>query len=248
MEHSGKITDVKTMISCKHVSKTFENNGKKNEVLKDISLEVAENEFVVILGPGQCGKTTLVNIMAGLDHETAGSVNVNGKKVDGPAPERGVVYQKTALFPWLTVEGNVGFGPKMAGLPKKERKEKAEHYIDLVGLTGFEKSYPIKLSGGMRQRVGIARAYCNNPSVLLMDEPTSALDPISTLKIEELMETLKKKYTVVIVTHNMQQAARVSDDTAFFLVGEVVEKNATSEIFARPKDKRTEDYITGRFG
>ena len=138
MEHSGKITDVKTMISCKHVSKTFENNGKKNEVLKDISLEVAENEFVVILGPGQCGKTTLVNIMAGLDHETAGSVNVNGKKVDGPAPERGVVYQKTALFPWLTVEGNVGFGPKMAGLPKKERKEKAKHYIDLVGLTVFQ--------------------------------------------------------------------------------------------------------------
>ena len=144
-------------------------------------------------------------------------------------------------------------GPRLHGIKnKKELDEIVER--SLQGAAIFEEvkdrlhKSALGLSGGQQQRLCIARALAVSPEVLLMDEPTSALDPISTLKIEELMETLKKKYTVVIVTHNMQQAARVSDDTAFFLVGEVIEKNATSEIFARPQDKRTEDYITGRFG
>ena len=245
MEHSGKITDVKTMISCKHVSKTFENNGKKNEVLKDISLEVAENEFVVILGPGQCGKTTLVNIMAGLDHETAGSVNVNGKKVDGPAPERGVVYQKTALFPWLTVEGNVGFGPKMAGLPKKERKEKAKHYIDLVGLTGFEKSYPIKLSGGMRQRVGIARAYCNNPSVLLMDEPFGHLDAQTRYLMQEEVERIwsQDKRTVVFITNNIEEALYLADRIILLSSCPTTVRNEFKINLPRPRDYISPEFL-----
>lgn len=245
MEHSGKITDVKTMISCKHVSKTFENNGKKNEVLKDISLEVAENEFMVILGPGQCGKTTLVNIMAGLDHETAGSVNVNGKKVDGPAPERGVVYQKTALFPWLTVEGNVGFGPKMAGLPKKERKEKAEHYIDLVGLTGFEKSYPIKLSGGMRQRVGIARAYCNNPSVLLMDEPFGHLDAQTRYLMQEEVERIwsQDKRTVVFITNNIEEALYLADRIILLSSCPTTVRNEFKINLPRPRDYISPEFL-----
>lgn len=164
----------------------------------------------------------------------------------------GMVFQQPNPFP-MSIYDNIAYGPRLHGIKnKKELDEIVER--SLQGAAIFEEvkdrlhKSALGLSGGQQQRLCIARALAVSPEVLLMDEPTSALDPISTLKIEELMETLKKKYTVVIVTHNMQQAARVSDDTAFFLVGEVVEKNATSEIFARPRDKRTEDYITGRFG
>ena len=164
----------------------------------------------------------------------------------------GMVFQQPNPFP-MSIYDNIAYGPRLHGIKnKKELDEIVER--SLLGAAIFEEvkdrlhKSALGLSGGQQQRLCIARALAVSPEVLLMDEPTSALDPISTLKIEELMETLKKKYTVVIVTHNMQQAARVSDDTAFFLVGEVVEKNATSEIFARPRDKRTEDYITGRFG
>ena len=164
----------------------------------------------------------------------------------------GMVFQQPNPFP-MSIYDNIAYGPRLHGIKnKKELDEIVER--SLQGAAIFEEvkdrlhKSALGLSGGQQQRLCIARALAVSPEVLLMDEPTSALDPISTLKIEELMETLKKKYTVVIVTHNMQQAARVSDDTAFFLVGEVIEKNATSEIFARPQDKRTEDYITGRFG
>ena len=164
----------------------------------------------------------------------------------------GMVFQQPNPFP-MSIYDNIAYGPRLHGIKnKKELDEIVER--SLQGAAIFEEvkdrlhKSALGLSGGQQQRLCIARALAVSPKVLLMDEPTSALDPISTLKIEELMETLKKKYTVVIVTHNMQQAARVSDDTAFFLVGEVIEKNATSEIFARPQDKRTEDYITGRFG
>ena len=164
----------------------------------------------------------------------------------------GMVFQQPNPFP-MSIYDNIAYGPRLHGIKnKKELDEIVER--SLQGAAIFEEvkdrlhKSALGLSGGQQQRLCIARALAVSPEVLLMDEPTSALDPISTLKIEELMETLKKKYTVVIVTHNMQQAVRVSDDTAFFLVGEVVEKNATSEIFARPQDKRTEDYITGRFG
>ena len=164
----------------------------------------------------------------------------------------GMVFQQPNPFP-MSIYDNIAYGPRLHGIKnKKELDEIVER--SLQGAAIFEEvkdrlhKSALGLSGGQQQRLCIARALAVSPEVLLMDEPTSALDPISTLKIEELMETLKKKYTVVIVSHNMQQAARVSDDTAFFLVGEVIEKNATSEIFARPQDKRTEDYITGRFG
>ena len=164
----------------------------------------------------------------------------------------GMVFQQPNPFP-MSIYDNIAYGPRLHGIKnKKELDEIVER--SLLGAAIFEEvkdrlhKSALGLSGGQQQRLCIARALAVSPEVLLMDEPTSALDPISTLKIEELMESLKKKYTVVIVTHNMQQAARVSDDTAFFLVGEVIEKNATSEIFARPQDKRTEDYITGRFG
>lgn len=158
----------KDIIVCEHAGKTFATATTYNEVIKDLNLSVKENEFVVLFGPGQCGKTTVLNVMAGLETLTEGTITVNGKVVKGPDPERGFVYQTMAIFPWFTVMQNVEYGPRMAGVKKKERRERAQHYIDLVGLTGFENSYPNQLSGGMQQRVGIARAYCNEPVVLFM--------------------------------------------------------------------------------
>ena len=142
----------KEFIKCENLSKTFSGEEGDYTVIKDLELSIKENEFVVILGPGQCGKTTLLNLIAGLEPATEGKVIVDGKTITGPNPSSGMVYQTTALFPWLTVMGNVEFGPKMAGVNKKERRAKAQKYIDMVGLQGFENSFPVKLSGGMQQR------------------------------------------------------------------------------------------------
>lgn len=206
---------VKPVLLCSHVSKEFDSfdGSGKNLVLKDIDFTVRKNEFLVLFGPGQCGKTTLLNILAGLDTPTAGEVVDHGKTVASPSPERGVVYQKTALFPWLTVMGNVEFGPKVRGIGKEERKRIADHYIDLVGLKGFEKSFPSQLSGGMRQRVGIARAYSNNPELMLMDEPFGHLDAQTRYMMEEELQRIwqKEKRTVVFVTNNIEEALFLAD-------------------------------------
>ena len=212
MEQSG---NVKTILECRNVSKEFDAYDKsgKTEVLRDISFSVKENEFLVLFGPGQCGKTTLINVLAGLETATSGEVIENGKKVTKPAPERGVVYQKTALFPWLSVMGNVEFGPRVRGQDKKTRRETAKHYIDLVGLSGFEKSYPSQLSGGMRQRVGIARAYCNQPEIMLMDEPFGHLDAQTRYMMEEELQRIwqSEKRTVIFVTNNIEEALFLAD-------------------------------------
>ncbi len=211
MEQNGRIE--KPIITLEHVSKRFESAGRVKEVVNDVSLEVRENEFVVLFGPGQCGKSTLIGCMSGLEPVTAGTVEVSGKKVTKPGPDRGVVYQRMALFPWLTVMGNVEYGPKVCGVPKKERRERALHYIDLVGLKGFENSYPNQLSGGMQQRVGIARAYCNEPDVLFMDEPFGHLDAQTRyLMQEDLMRIWEKeKRTIVFVTNNIEEAVYLAD-------------------------------------
>lgn len=205
----------KVPLICNNVSMEFDSydGNTPNEVLKDISFHVEKNEFLVLFGPGQCGKTTLLNILAGLELPTLGKVMSNEKQVKSPNPERGVVYQKTALFPWLTVMGNVEFGPKVRGVDKKKRKELAEYYIDLVGLKGYEKSYPSQLSGGMRQRVGIARAYCNNPDILLLDEPFGHLDAQTRYMMEAELQRIwqKEKRTVVFVTNNTEEAIFLAD-------------------------------------
>ncbi len=244
MEYTGQIKREK-MIQCGSVSKVFENSGKTAEVLRNISLDVMENEFVVILGPGQCGKTTLVNIIAGLDRPTDGEVLVNGKNVSGPDPERGVVYQKTALFPWLTVQGNVEFGPKMRKVPKKERRAQADHYIELVGLKGFEKSYPIKLSGGMKQRVGIARAYSNNPSVLLMDEPFGHLDAQTRYLMQEEVERIwsQDKRTVVFVTNNIEEAIYLADRIILLSNCPTVVRDEFSIDLPRPRNNTSAEFL-----
>lgn len=236
----------------------------ENHALKDVNMEIADHAITAFIGPSGCGKSTFLRCLNRMNDlvdgcRVEGKVILDGediydKRVDTTllCKKVGMVFQQPNPFP-MSIYDNIAYGPRLHGIKnKKELDEIVER--SLQGAAIFEEvkdrlhKSALGLSGGQQQRLCIARALAVSPEVLLMDEPTSALDPISTLKIEELMETLKKKYTVVIVTHNMQQAARVSDDTAFFLVGEVIEKNATSEIFARPQDKRTEDYITGRFG
>ena len=236
----------------------------ENHALKDVNMEIADHAITAFIGPSGCGKSTFLRCLNRMNDlvdgcRVEGKVILDGediydKRVDTTLLRKkvGMVFQHPNPFP-MSIYDNIAYGPRLHGIKnKKELDEIVER--SLQGAAIFEEvkdrlhKSALGLSGGQQQRLCIARALAVSPEVLLMDEPTSALDPISTLKIEELMETLKKKYTVVIVTHNMQQAARVSDDTAFFLVGEVIEKKATSEIFARPQDKRTEDYITGRFG
>ena len=236
----------------------------ENHALKDVNMEIADHAITAFIGPSGCGKSTFLRCLNRMNDlvdgcRVEGKVILDGediydKRVDTTLLRKkvGMVFQQPNPFP-MSIYDNIAYGPRLHGIKnKKELDEIVER--SLQGAAIFEEvkdrlhKSALGLSGGQQQRLCIARALAVSPEVLLMDEPTSALDPISTLKIEELMETLKKKYTVVIVTHNMQQAARVSDDTAFFLVGEVIEKNATSEIFARPQDKRTEDYTTGRFG
>jgi NitT/TauT family transport system ATP-binding protein/sulfonate transport system ATP-binding protein len=210
MEYKRKMNPI---IKTDNISKEFASSDGIMNVLQDINLSVNENEFVVLFGPGQCGKTTLLNIIAGLERSTSGKAVVNGEEILKPGPERGVIYQNVLLFPWLTVMGNVEFGPKARGVNKKERQEKALYYINLVGLKGFEKEFPVKLSGGMKQRVGIARAYCNDPKVMLMDEPFGALDAQTRYLMQDelirISETEKK--TVVFVTNNIEEAVYLAD-------------------------------------
>lgn len=235
-----------------------------NHALKDVDMDITANAITAFIGPSGCGKSTFLKTLnrmndlvdgVKIDGEvTLDGENIYDEKVDTTLLRKkvGMVFQQPNPFP-MSIYDNIAYGPRIHGIKSKARLDEIVEE-SLKGAAIFDevkdrlKKYALGLSGGQQQRLCIARALAVQPEVLLMDEPTSALDPISTLKIEDLMEDLKKKYTVVVVTHNMQQAARVSDETAFFLVGEVVEKDITSNIFARPKDKRTEDYITGRFG
>ena len=180
-----QVRDLNHIIECTGISKEFTNERGTTRVVDHFDLKVSENEFVVLFGPGQCGKTTLLNLLSGLEPPSTGETLINGKKVTGPDPERGFVYQTTALFPWLTVMGNVSFGPRVQGMKKEEWLKRANKYIKLVGLEGFEKSFPNQLSGGMRQRVGIARAYCNEPKVLFLDEPFGHLDAQTRYLMQE---------------------------------------------------------------
>lgn len=203
-----------SMIEVKNVRKLFINEeGEKNEVLKNVNFHVDKNEFVVIFGPGQCGKTTLLNIIAGLEEATDGEVLKMGETVSGPGPDRAMVFQDILLFPWLTVMQNVEYSMKVRGMDSRMRREEARKYIDLVGLNGFEKAYPVQISGGMKQRVGIARAYCTKPDVMLMDEPFGALDAQTRylMQDEVIRISSTEKRTVVFVTNNVEEAIYLAD-------------------------------------
>ena len=236
----------------------------ENHALKNVNMHIRERAVTAFIGPSGCGKSTFLKCMNRMNDlvdiaKVTGAVYLDGEDIYHPKVDTtllrkkvGMVFQQPNPFP-MSIYDNIAYGPRIHGIKNKARLDEIVE-TSLKDAAIFEevkdrlKSSALGLSGGQQQRLCIARALAVEPEVLLMDEPTSALDPISTLKVEELMEELKKKYTVVVVTHNMQQAARVSDDTAFFLVGEVVEKDSTKNVFSRPRDKRTEDYITGRFG
>ena len=198
-------------LKVEHLSKTFEKKGRKGRevaALSDISLEVAKSEFVVIVGPSGCGKSTLLNIIGGLEEATEGTVTVDGKTVTQPGADRGMVFQGYSLFPWLNVQKNVEFGMKMQKVPAKERQEKALEMIDLIGLKGFEQVLPGQLSGGMKQRVAIARTLAAGPEVLLMDEPFGALDAQTRVVMQELLADVsrKMKTTILFITHDIDEA------------------------------------------
>lgn len=236
----------------------------ENQALRDINMQVLENEITAIIGPSGCGKSTFIKTLNRMIENipivrTEGEILYNGRnifssrmKVEELRTRVGMVFQKPNPFPKSIYE-NVVYGPKIHGVKdKKTLMEIAEQSLRGAALWDEVKDRlndnAYGLSGGQQQRLCIARTMAVSPEVILMDEPTSALDPVATMRIEELMEDLKKEYTVIIVTHNMQQAARISDKTAFFLSGDLIEFDKTNKIFANPSDKRTEDYITGRFG
>ena len=235
-----------------------------NHALKDIDMKIRTNVVTAFIGPSGCGKSTFLKTLNRMNDliegvKIEGKVYLDGKDIYAPQMDAdklrkrvGMVFQQPNPFP-MSIYDNIAYGPRIHGI---KNKNKLDEIVEnsLRGAAIWDevknrlKRSALGLSGGQQQRLCIARALAVEPDVLLMDEPTSALDPISTLKVEELMNELKKKYTVIVVTHNMQQASRVSDDTAFFLMGEVIEFDSTNNLFSRPRDKRTKDYVTGRFG
>ncbi len=231
--------------------------------LKDVNLEIASKEIIAFIGPSGCGKSTLLKSLNRMNDlvegcKITGDIRLDGEAIYGNMDVNllrkrvGMVFQKPNPFP-MSIYDNIAYGPRTHGVRSKAKLDDIveKSLIDAAIWDEVKdrlKKSALGLSGGQQQRLCIARALAVQPEVLLMDEPTSALDPISTLKIEELAIQLKENYTIVMVTHNMQQAARISDKTAFFLLGEMIESGDTENLFSMPKDKRTEDYITGRFG
>lgn len=236
--------------------------GEK-QALKDINMSINKNEVTALIGPSGCGKSTFLRTINRMNDlidivKIDGEVFFEGKDIYKDYDEIhlrkriGMVFQRPNPFP-MSIYNNIAYGPKIHGIKNKDQLDEIVEK-SLKGAALWDetkdrlKDSALGMSGGQQQRLCIARTLAVSPEVILMDEPTSALDPISTAKMEELMDELKKKYTVIIVTHNMQQAGRIADKTAFFLNGEVIEFGKTDDIFYKPKDKRTEDYITGRFG
>ncbi len=201
-----------SIISIKNLTKVFETKKETVTALKDVTLNIEEGEFIVLVGSSGCGKTTLINTIAGFEEPTSGDVFMHGKPVRGVNPRCGMIFQQYALFPWKTVRDNIEFGLKMKGMGKKERYEEADKYIQMVGLQGFEKAYPKELSGGMKQRVSIARALANDPEIMLMDEPFAALDAMTRQVLqEELMRIYRESSkTIFFITHSIDEALLLS--------------------------------------
>ena len=200
-------------IRAEHIDKVYKTGKKSVAAIEDVSIDIQDNDFVCIVGPSGCGKSTLLRMLAGLDFPSAGNIIVNDRKVTGPGPDRGMVFQTYTLFPWMNVEDNIKFGLKIKKLPKAEQQEIADRYLKIIGLEKVAQSYSKELSGGMKQRVAIARALANQPEVLLMDEPFGALDPHTKSMMQLLMREIwvKEHPTVVFITHDIDEAVFLAD-------------------------------------
>ena len=227
------------------ISKTFFSDKGYFTAIKDVSFDVNDGEFLVILGPGRCGKTVLLNIIAGLEQQTGGTVVYNGREWKGVNPEISMVFQKLALMPFKTVMENVELGLKFRGMSKGQRRELAQHYIELVGLKGFEKSCPTQLSGGMKQRVGIARAYAADPKLLIMDEPFGQLDAQTRYQMQEEILRIweKEKRTVIFVTNNIEEACYLGDRIILLSDCPATVKEVYPISIPRPRDMVSEEFL-----
>ena len=227
------------------ISKTFFSDKGYFTAIKDVSFDVNDGEFLVILGPGRCGKTVLLNIIAGLEQQTEGKVVYNGREWTGVNPEISMVFQKLALMPFKTVMENVELGLKFRGMSKGQRREIAQHYIELVGLKGFEKSYPTQLSGGMKQRVGIARAYAADPKLLIMDEPFGQLDAQTRYQMQEEILRIweKEKRTVIFVTNNIEEACYLGDRIILLSDCPATVKEVYPISIPRPRDMVSGEFL-----
>jgi ABC-type polar amino acid transport system ATPase subunit len=238
-------TRVAPKLEARGITKFYTRDGNRLPVLQDFSLAVAELEFLVLLGPSGCGKSTLLRIIDGIEPCDAGQIILDGKDVTGTTGSgRGMVFQGFELFPWRTVMGNVAFGLEVAGVGARERTDIAREYVNLVGLNGFENSYPHELSGGMQQRVGIARALAMRPDLLLFDEPTSALDPELVGEVLVVMRDLAREgMTMVIVTHEMGFAREAATRVLFLDRGRAVETGAPDRFFSNPETERARQFL-----
>lgn len=226
----------------------FDHDGEQMEVLSQINLDVNEGEFVCLLGPSGCGKSTLLNIMAGFLAPTRGEVSFRGEVVRGPDPRRIFVFQERGVFPWLTVEGNIDFG--ITRLPREERRRRIEHYIKLVGLNGFERSFPSELSGGMKQRLEVARALAVNPDMLMLDEPFGALDSITrlTMRRELLRIWQAERKTIIFVTHDIDEAVQLADRVVVMSARPATIQQLVPIDMEHPRDPSSPRYLELRDG
>lgn len=235
-------------LSIKQMTKVFPKGEDQLVALQDIDLEVMDGEFVCVLGPSGCGKTTLLRIIAGLEPKSSGSMTLKGKEIEGPGPDRGMVFQEFALFPWRSVRRNVEFGLEIKSMPSEKRKETSQKYIDLVGLKGFEDSHPNQLSGGMKQRVGIARALANEPAILLMDEPFGALDAQTRNQMQkELLRIWSEtRKTVIFITHSVDEAVFLADRVVVLTSRPGRIKTIHKIDLPRPRNRANQEFINLR--
>jgi NitT/TauT family transport system ATP-binding protein len=235
-------------VRVENLSKVFTKGKKSVVAIRDFTLDIADGEFVCLLGPSGCGKTTVLRMIAGLESKSSGSIRVQGKEVVDAGPDRGMVFQEFALFPWRSASRNVEFGLEVKGVPESERKEVSEHFFSLVGLEGFEESLPKQLSGGMKQRVAIARALANNPAVLLMDEPFGSLDAQTrNLMQKELLRIwLAERKTVIFVTHSVDEAVFLADRIVIMTARPGKVREVIEITLPRPRDRTSPEFISVR--
>lgn len=235
-------------LKIKNISKVFVDKKGSYPTIDNVSFDVYDGEFLVLLGPGLCGKTVLLNIIAGLEPATEGEIFLDGKKIEGTQSTIGMVFQKKAIFPWKTVMQNVEFGLKMRGIKKTERREIAQKFISLVGLDNFENSYPHELSGGMKQRVGIARAYANDPEVLILDEPFGALDAQTRYAMQDEIIRIweSEKKTIIFITNNIEEALYLGDRIVLLSKCPAQVKEIYPIHLPRPRDILSTEFLNLR--